>query len=547
MSTSGKIDHDAFKAEMLEVLRSLEQASRRGFLTQPEFAFNVEDLSLVRNREALQATGCLELAEVSDLTSERNQLHFMSKALQGLSTSVSDLLEVYTRRLERYWGRLEEGFASLPDELIAHIFQFAACSDPSSEEERPLHAIRFSHVSRRLRGVSLDWKTLWSTIHMQADMTNEKVNWLLSRCGDTIDLDIKIKFNVNDTVALRKLVDSCAHTASRWLSLTFVGVWDNDAGATTNFDGSRNVMTEQLLEFPQLRELHFHDLFSTTANLANICSWVAPKLDVLQCTQYIPPPSFPNTTFTTFQMHLLLFPSDSQRRVRNLAAFLSSKPNILEFLLRLEVPGNIGERPNVPVAASSSIKHFALSLLQVDAEKIRNLYGPILRSLRAPNLQTFRLDITPPDLGAFSSTEEISPVLRFLLPDHRYHSLLETIIIQIQFPQAIEPLLSPEVRKATLNIPLDEILQVCCLWITTCGQVSFSRLGANPSALRVLQFSSCPDLDTNGLQLAVQSLIHAGVWATLEHVVIRDCRLLDYGGALEAIGPEGLWYKINNV
>ncbi|KLO08307.1 hypothetical protein SCHPADRAFT_893987 [Schizopora paradoxa] len=144
---------------MLKVVGLLERASRRGFLTHPEFAFKVEDLSFATNR------------------------YFMSKVLQTLSTSASDLLDVYTSRPEPYWGKLENGSASLPDELLSSISHLATFSNVQIKEDKTPYQSMLSHISRRIQRIVLNDKAFWSTIHLKGIMTKEKSKWLQSRDG----------------------------------------------------------------------------------------------------------------------------------------------------------------------------------------------------------------------------------------------------------------------------------------------------------------------------------------------------------------------------
>lgn len=496
--------------------------------------------------EILQATEGLELSEVSELTSEWKQMHFMAQVLQSLLTSVSESLAIYSRRLEPYRNKLEKGFASLPNELVSRIFHLVVHSDSAADEDKTLRAVSLSHISRKHRRIALGDKTLWSTIRLKTNMTKEMMGWLLSRSGNTIDLDIEITFDIaTDTIALRTLMDLCAPTAPRWRSLEFIN-FRLDNGRRAIFCHELGELMEQQLVLPRLHELRLFDLGFSTHDYANICSWDAPNLRVLNCSNHIPSPSFPITTFTTFMLELLLFPNNAALQINNLASFLSSKPNILEFLLKLEIP-YVGETPVISTAVSSSIKSIAFNISGVDAEKVRKFYGPIVKSWRASKLEVFQLYIDAPELGTFSGVEDFSSALPLLLPDRSHHSLLKAVLIDIGISRTIEPLLSLESKSATFNIPLDEIPYASYLEISTPGQVTFSRPGTDPSPLRGLKLFSCADLDTEGLRLAVQSLKLADVWDTLECIAIQNCKLLGYTGALWAVGPEKLWYMGNDM
>lgn len=483
----------------------------------------------------------------------------MEQTLRALTTSVSGMLDLYSRRLESVSSKLSRGLMSLPDELLAHILSAAV----HSIRNRSLCATRLSHVSRRFRRIVLGDQSLWSSLSLNAKTSTELVKRSISHSGKDTDLHISMEYSGDtSTTALHGLLNICSPTSSRWESLSVCGVWDGEDSDTTLGDELLCLMKQRHLVLPRLHELHLNEYFidssldfadgtwiSSTANFADIRPWEAPNLRIMRCTQHIPTPSFPFKSFTVFMLSLMLLPGYTPAQVEELVAFLASKPNISEIVLELDgIDFDLDEELDISAVVCPAVTSFQYSIVNVDLDSVQDVYGPILETLRMPKLQSFSLSVELLSFGTHTDDAAFPLLPSLLLPDPSYHPLLSSLIVNVRFPAFIETLISPETRSLMIYIPLYKIPHVSTVYVTTFGQVSFFRrrmgcYATGLSALREVQLISCVNMDVEGLRIAVKSLKDAGAWDMIERVVIKGCDLLDYDAALEAIGRERLRFS----
>ncbi|KLO06714.1 hypothetical protein SCHPADRAFT_895217 [Schizopora paradoxa] len=392
------------------------------------------------------------------------------------------------------------------------------------------------------------------TIILNARTTKKNLDLLLSQ--NISDIDIVVNYDGRISVPIvRALLALCTPTASRWRSLSVQGVWDGDDRTSTVSDELGEFMKQHRLSLPRLRELRLCNFYNeetirvgttdwvpSTTDFVGILPWEAPNLFALRSFQHVPPPSFPIADFSVFELYLVPLEDEIYSQVENLGSFLASKQNVCDLILKMDrIEFDAEEILHFPVSVFPAITSLQYHLLNVDTDIVRQLYGPILKSMRIPNVQNYELSAelsSPTDVSAVLS---FAPYLRLLLPDSRHHPLLTTVTIDIHFLADLEYLTSHEVRSTVIHIPLADIPYASSLRLKTFGQVFFSgKPGAGPSALREVQFRSCSGMTIQGLRLAVYSLKIAGAWDLLERVVIRGCKLLDRDGALEVIGEERL-------
>lgn len=499
----------------------------------------------------------LDATAISLLSSDWHRAVAMKQISKALPEISSKLLNFYTRRFEPIALKLSKGLASLPDELLALILKFAAYSESS----RTSHPAQLSHVSQRFRRLALGDQSLWSTLSLDDNTTEENLELLISRGGNT-DLHIVIDYE-RDTneVARHKLVSLCSHTASRWQSLSLCGRWEWSDGVSTIYDKLPKLMKRPHLVLPRLHELHLEDNRSEPAwvfprtNFANIPVWEAPSLRILRCTNNIPPPSFPYTTFTIFELSLNLYPDIFPRQAQKILAFLASKPNISEVIIELVTLEYDDEEEEeeeivVHVVDCPAMTSFQLRLLEVSYGALSEIYGKVIKPLRMPQLQYFSLSVKPSyGIEELLESDIFPPPFSTLLPDPAHHPLLTSLTFELEIPAFSVTEASLEVRSILLDIPLDKIPHVSFLRLKTFCWVSFSRKPVirqgeeTLSSLRELQLQSCVSMDTEGLQRVVQSLKDAGAWDSLERVVIQGCDLLTCEAALEAVGEERLYFS----
>jgi len=101
----------------------------------------------------------LKAATVSKLFRVQCQLDSAITILEDFLESATQLRSRFDHSLEPVVSALSKGLTSLPDELLALIFECTMTPDAE-----PQQAIWLSHVSRRFRRVALGDPNLWTTL-----------------------------------------------------------------------------------------------------------------------------------------------------------------------------------------------------------------------------------------------------------------------------------------------------------------------------------------------------------------------------------------------
>ncbi len=229
--------------------------------------------------------------EISQLFRDAHHVDHMLPILKRLTDAFATLQRAFGNRLRPIASVLSKGLASLPDDLLALIFEFAS---PPGEGTR--QAVWLSHVSRWFRRVALNACRLWTTLH--TDSTRKELKTLIARSGKTTDLHIVVHKS-DDDVDINDFLDICTPMVSRWSTFTIsceLDNWDGDELETV--DGTmRDVFRRYQLALPRLRELrvrqHRSDVdtgFDTWATEKFFPSWTTPNLRVIHCNEYIPLP-----------------------------------------------------------------------------------------------------------------------------------------------------------------------------------------------------------------------------------------------------------------
>lgn len=188
---------------------------------------------------------------MSEISSEWRQVECMVKLSKALLASTSELLALYDRRLHPISLKLSKGVASLPDELLVCIFEFAQGKGDIR------NVLWFSHVSRRFRRLIVGHTRFWSNISLSPFAKKEKVEMQLARGGEDIDFHIVLKLEKEiDSSTPLKFMDKYCSTASRWRSLTVKGVWDEWDHGDTIFERILALFKERHFILPRLQEIY---------------------------------------------------------------------------------------------------------------------------------------------------------------------------------------------------------------------------------------------------------------------------------------------------
>ncbi len=410
----------------------------------------------------------------------------------------------------------------------------------------------------------MDDHSLWSVLSLREDTTKEIIESCISRSGNDTDLHIVINYNcfINSS-ALHDFMATCLPSASRWRSLTVAGDWFEKDGGVTIGRKMDELMGQHPLVLPRLDELSVvewrHDeiegdpIWNFYGNEFLGVPRAAPNLRFVQCTQYIPPPSFPFFSLTSFSLSLTLLPGAIPDQIRGLVSFLSSKHCISVVVLELDnfdgADCKMTNELRIAAVVCPSITTFQLSFSNFALEEgAKNVIGPALQALKMPRLEHFSLSIALRDrdhdrLYFDGISVRITGVL---LPDIEIHPRLKTFTVNMRFVTGLHTKRMLWNRKIKMTIPLHRIPYVSSLFVTTIGDLSFTRRtdfghgAAEPSSLRELQLRSCRNMNLNDLEKAIQSLKDVDAWDMLNHIVIDGCDLLNYEAVAKATGKEKL-------
>lgn len=507
----------------------------------------------------------LDANTISQLSSNRRRLEYIIQLSKSLTATASGLLDAHQRRLDGVSMKLSKGLASLPGEILAIIFKFATLH----EQEGTRHALWLSHVSRRFRGIALDSHDLWSTLRLWRNTTKECIASCISRSGKDTDLQIVIDYgSLASSVTARDTIDTILPSSPRWRVLSMSSHWDETEGSIVIGHELRQFMEKHDLVLPRLYELclsqrHSVDsvgfLWAPSHDFFNIHRWQTPNLQVLRCSQYIPPPSFPFTIFTSFSLSLMVITDYAINQVAGLVKFLSSKPNIRAIDLELDSFFDFTENWLNPIEIGSavcpSVTTFRLKLINSNLVYCAgDLVKQTLRALQMPNLESFSLSL---ELGRSDIDEDVEFYLKceggpfpsetgHLLPSPGLHPRLTSLTIDIPTPILRGATLPSNAKDMVFSISLDKVPHVSRLSVMVFCQLAFTIEGKSrpdsvaQSRLQELELHSCGNMSVEGLRETVQSLKDAGAWDTLDHVTIQNCDLLDYGPAFEIIGKDKL-------
>ncbi|KLO12556.1 hypothetical protein SCHPADRAFT_929150 [Schizopora paradoxa] len=483
------------------------------------------------------------------------RLDSMVSILKILLDNATKYKNSYNQCLRPFSFKYSKGLASLPDELLVHIFKFAALSDETK------HAVRLSHVSRKFRALMLEERRFWTKLHSRAKA--DEVNAFLSRSGQDTGLYVSIHAVSQLFLDPLAFLNICSHTAPRWKSLKI-----SEASFLHRDEATANVLLKDMirrfdLNLARLQDLEIHgsvepwdDGDEDVDELRFKFSWPSPNLRVLRCTRFVPLPSPSYSSITSFVTSIL--GTDRRRfniEMRQLCSFLVSCPSITDLGLKWHVVPDIDDEERNILPAEpleiTRITSFKLLLSNYPIGTATNhLVLAFMRTFKLTNLDhlSFKVDFSPFHLmgrqvDEVRTTELLLELAHALIPDPFVHRRLTSLSVDLTYemPRPLQMMQSrqPIKQPRTFTLPLDKIRNVSTLKMTTFARTLFTRDATTaPSGLREIRFWKCKELTSAGLIDTVQSLKEYGAWDTLERFVVEDCNALQHDAVLDAISNE---------
>ncbi|KLO12432.1 hypothetical protein SCHPADRAFT_941254 [Schizopora paradoxa] len=516
--------------------------------------------------------GVVDAEMVSKLLRDAHSVDIMKATLGSLLESVNKLQDAFKKHVDPVIAKLSKGFASLPDELIAPILNYA-CVEIGTKQ-----AVWLSHVSRGFRRIALSEADLWTTLHSHAHP--DEIEAYISRSREA-DLNVVAKITPDDyDEDLRPFFTACFNLASRLKSFRITADLD-DYTNPFNLALSNKLMDpddgKMPVVLPHLEELDIFqykegddDLTLDNYSFGDFSpSWDAPALRTIRCRNYIPAPTASAfAAITSFSLFLSLRSGIEVEPFQWLLEFLESTPTLQEFdveMVDAEHFATAGPITNAITCPSLVSLQLRISSLRIP-QATEIILAPFMESLHMPKLDrlSFSAELDYKSLVIPSNSDHsdfISPVVEALLPDPLDHTRLTSLSIAItsQMPNKFQVmgLHSSTIPSKRLVIPLDRMPFVKVMSLTTSFHTTFTgdkserpsgRGSYQPNrscALREVRLRSCHYMTIWQLQQMVQSLKEFGVWDALEKFVIEDCASVTLDRALEIIGPERLTYARN--
>ncbi|KLO08300.1 hypothetical protein SCHPADRAFT_931882 [Schizopora paradoxa] len=152
--------------------------------------------------------------------------------LDALSGSMKGLQAHFRSAQECIVSKLSRGKVLMPEEILARIFTFAVGAEG---ENGGRQAVWLSQVSRRLRNIALQTRSLWTTLHSR-DPTN-RLEMSISRAGPNEEYHAFLRY---DSGSKTRFMNICKPTIPRWRTLTVTQVkrrWYSDAMMPIYRDG----------------------------------------------------------------------------------------------------------------------------------------------------------------------------------------------------------------------------------------------------------------------------------------------------------------------
>lgn len=485
---------------------------------------------------------------VPRLSQDCNRLEYIVTLCEALKESARTLLETHKNAFEPIVSKLSKGIATLPDELLAHVFKFATLD----EHEGTRHAMMLSHVSQRFRRIAVEDRSLWSTLFAWYDTTKEGVQNCISRAGDDTDLHVVLNRRYDlELSSCSEFIDQCSAEASRWKSLTLICDWEEWETETIGYT-LKDLMGECELGLSRLHELCLIERrrrkvrqlpwLTSDAFFYDEGSWTVPNVRVLRCSGYIPPQSLPFESLTRFTLYLFLISDNAVDQLMHLCTFLSGAGNLEE--MDLELIDEANDNDELTTDDSDTISLPSLTTFRLSFQRFYSQQS--LRQILEPFLKTLEMPI----LNNFSLSTDLSEVPAYLIPDPAAHPHISTLILEAPRFSRAKKITPKEIHFDSLAIPIDKIPNVSSLSITTTlGRVKFQRgqlfqrrfqpvQAHGASRLRVLTLESCRNLDVCYLPDLIISLKDVGAWDGLERVEIRSCGSLEYDAVAKVFEKE---------
>ncbi len=226
-----------------------------------------------------QETSIADPSSISHIMASAFQIDNIVSMLKSLTSVAVEFQDRYKQFATSISSKLSRGFASIPDELLPIIFEFAVRAEGRMGARQ---AVRLSHVSRHFRDIALAERSLWSTIHIRSRAWNlkEELETIISRSGGNTDFNVFVDIDPDEFHIGKDNIVVFAATSSRWRTLSLTECdrkWYEE-----ELVGVRNVSVDSILQMffhtgvvqlPHLQELSIRSEDSRRSLSTISCQW----------------------------------------------------------------------------------------------------------------------------------------------------------------------------------------------------------------------------------------------------------------------------------
>ncbi|KLO05826.1 hypothetical protein SCHPADRAFT_1002683 [Schizopora paradoxa] len=461
-------------------------------------------------------------------------------------------------------AKLSKGIKSLPDEILARIFEITVW-EQRDHREYLKQIVRLTRVSRRFRYVALGTRGLWTML--DAMHTSAQLKSLISRAGSNERFHATLYMDFENTNL--EFIEDCRPIIPRLTTLAFNlkdSFWYAHLERNGGIDAALEEMFRQFIEdgshFSILQCLEFigernkpRSGFLLPA-ASTIRNW-APSLRTLRCRHFLPSLFSPLFLISTLVIAHRVSPEDSSTvsPLKMLLDLLLKLPNLSYFELEAnEAYEKIGAEvllvTECPSITTFRLKNCDIPMLGFPTEG--SCIAEFMNAVRMPCLENYSILIdikyrVESDRRCIEWSRKLDTLTRALLPDHfsnstRLTSLSYKLLRIDHWREETENSNSnaPEtsVNGRELRIPLERIPHVRTLTLSSSIEVMFTlddnekssmeSTNAYDCRLQELRFVECENMTSAHLRRTVDSLESLGAWKKIERVDVQECQYLTH-------------------
>lgn len=449
-------------------------------------------------------------------------------ALKSLLDATTQEIRTLHRRAKTMPKILARGIETLPNELLARIFELSD-SHKRDEAAEPAHIFRLGQVCRRFRQLVLGLPGLWAEVSTEQNPLIRVA--CLERSRPTgISVDLEWWGDEFDLEEESEEYSSCLRSfmshKARWRSFNYHNSSEQEKAAfhpqiqEAIFDLHLPLLERLFVEY-ESRDVGISE------NAHFYASWSIPRLRSFESNNYIPPPDLLGSTLTSCDISIFQgFSTDEGAcEISSLLQFLGSAPSLQELSLYFL---------DVSLTSTENITSVELPHLEVFSMTTQCIEGPspsnLMQQLRLPKLANFSLSMSPANVIGLDNVETLLPF--FPLPETapiaEFSLSIEGYSIP-QSPPAIPLILLrlPHLRQLSIDCPSASDYEICGAHAEPDDKVL--------PPLRTLRFQGCSMMDGSAARFVLKALEASGQLSQFESLEVLSCPLFKWQNITDLI------------